>query len=143
MNFVEEDTMPEESRSELIVGNEGFEYIFNLQSSKFVYATVGGVRQDFVLDTGARSNIIPRPYWLLMKEKGIITKSMDKNVNTTFKAFGATEPLKVIGKFTAELKINEKSDIESFYVLDKGDKCLLGAETIFKRGIMNLTRNVR
>ena len=140
VDFVEEDTNQNDEEVELVTENQ--EYIFSLESTKFVQAIVGGVRQEFVLDTGAKSNIVPRPHWLLMKEKGVKTKNQTKDVKTVFKAFGASEPLAVIGLFSATLQIGDKTGVESFYVLEKGDKCLLGADTIFGWNLFSEKPNV-
>ena len=109
--------------------------MFKLQDTELICATVVGVHHDFVLDDRARSNIIPRPLGSLMKKQGVVTERMRENVRATSKAFGLTGPLPVVGMFTADLRIDGSSGVESFYVLEEGGECLLGADTIFETSI--------
>ena len=60
-----------------------------------------------------------------------MTEGMRENVRTTFKVFGLTGPLAVVGMFTADLRIGGSSGVESFCVLEKGGECLLGTDTTF------------
>lgn len=55
---------------------------------------------------------------------------MTCEVYKSFKAFRADEALKTLGSFEATLKLGDYTKMESFYVPDKGEKNLLGADTI-------------
>ena len=46
--------------------DSALEYMFKLEDTELICATVEDVR--LVLDPGARGNIIPRPFWSLMKD---------------------------------------------------------------------------
>lgn len=125
-------------------GNSDTEYIMHLDATKTVFANIGGVKQDFVVDTGVKSNIIPSTVWRLLKEKGIKVKNQSTDCNKIFMAFGAECPLVVLGMFEARLKVGNTTDYEKFYVLEKGERCLLGLDTCTKLKIVTFnTTHVR
>lgn len=125
----------EESDDEALLDTN--EYIMHLDGSKSVYGKIGGINQDFILDTGASSNIIPLGVWKVLKEKGIKVFNQSKQTSKTFRGF-SNEPLEVVGTFEAMLKLGEQEGKERFYILAPGEKCLLGYQSAIKYEIITV-----
>lgn len=133
VNNIQESVEEQEPHGSMNIEEE---YIFNLDACCSIYAKVGGIRQEFIVDTGARSNIVPLVVWNLLKEKQIKIRGQTNVCNKTFKTYGSEEALKIVGVFEAKLELNDESSLEEFYVTEKGSKCLLGQETAIKRNII-------
>lgn len=132
VNFVEEvEKMEEEQPTP-----SSIEYVFHLETGISIFAKVGKVKQEFIVDTGAKSNIVPLAVWRVLKERGVVPLNQSKHSDKTFRAYGSNELLKVTGTFDATLEIGGNSTVETFFVTEKGDVCLLGRDTALKRGII-------
>lgn len=111
------------------------EFIMHLEDAsmhRMVYVKIGGVTQEFILDTGVKSNIVPVVVWRVLKERKMQMFNTSNESTAVFRAYGAEEPIKVICTFEAALKLDERESREKFFVLDRGEKCLLGWESAIK-----------
>lgn len=97
---------------------------------------VGGVQIDVMIDSGTRRNLISAKTWEYMKRMGVKTREMRKGSNVSFKAYGQNKIITVIGRFEALVEMNGKETYQWFYVVEKGDICLLGEEASVGLGVL-------
>lgn len=117
------------------------EYLFFMEGEDEVKCVIGGVAQIMLVDSGAKSNIIPQNIWAVMKAKGVKVRNMTTRSDKTFKAFGGAI-LKAVGSFNATIEaVGEQTDAK-FYVLEAGEKALLGSETAKVMKILNIKLDV-
>lgn len=136
VSFIEEEMVNAASEPEPVE-----EYIFHLDSFHSVFVKVGGVKQEFIVDTGARSNIIPKCVWVVLKERGIKVENQTTQCNKQFRAYGTDKALKINGSFEAIMEINGMKAREKFYVTEEGTKCLLGHDTAVRRKIVIFSKS--
>ncbi|KAK6171647.1 hypothetical protein SNE40_018092 [Patella caerulea] len=102
---------------------------------------LNGVSQEFTIDSGSSADVLDRDSWNELKRIGKI-KGIRWNSelpNTNLFAYGIEEPLKVLGKFYANVTFQDTLlENVSFIVLDgKGDP-LLGKDTAIKLGVLRI-----
>lgn len=115
------------------------EYVFQVGgASKKIDCKVGGVSIKVVIDSGTRRNLIPVSVWESMKKQKVNVKQMLKGSDVTFKAYGQNDLIPVRGRFEAELELNGKKSLQWFYVVEKGDSCLLGEDTSTEHGVLRV-----
>lgn len=119
------------------------EYVFQVGKAKgLVKCCVGGVEIEVLIDSGTRRNLITAEVWQTMKEKRVKTLEMVKGSDISFKAYGQNELIPVVGRFKAVLSLNGKKSEPWFYVVGKGDLCLLGEESSLEHGVLKIVRAV-
>jgi hypothetical protein len=94
-----------------------------------------------LIDSGTRRNLITAETWRVMKDKRVKVEQMLKSSDVAFKAYGQSEPIPVIGRFQATLKLNQKTSLQWFYVVEKGEICLLGEEASVLHGVLRVGGN--
>lgn len=105
------------------------EYLCYLGGEKMYPVKIGTAPIEVVVDTGTRSNIVPKKHWEILKLKKIKVFNQTKQINKQFYSFGSDQPLKCLMSFESKIEANGESKNVKFYVLEKGAKCLLGHET--------------
>ena len=125
VNYVEENLNEIEENVEL---SPKAEYLFYMEGEEHVIVSVGVVDLKMLIDIGARSNIISKKMWEILRIKGIKPDQMFTRSDKTFNAFGGMN-IPVIGMFVVKVKSNDDATTASFYVVEIGEKALLGAET--------------
>ena len=78
---------------------------------------------------------VPSVVWTVLKGRGVVRVSQERQCNRIFRAYETTEVLKVRGSFEASLEVGGETTVEGFYVTEGGDRCLLGLYTAIKRGL--------
>lgn len=91
-----------------------------------------------LIDSGSNSNIIDDRTWAQMKQSKVKVSNQHRCSDKKFLAYGAKEPLKVLGSFDALIKAGSKSLITKFYVIKNGSRNLLGKETAISLNILRL-----
>ncbi|XP_048729723.2 uncharacterized protein K02A2.6-like [Ostrea edulis] len=106
-----------------------------------IVVSVGNVNLKMIIDSGASCNIMGRPLWEYLKRNHIKCVST-KSCRELF-AYGSTEPLKVVGAFSATIEGNNKTipNVE-FVVIDGKGQALLGRETALKLSVLKLVHHV-
>lgn len=95
-----------------------------------------------IIDSGSKSNIIDNRTWNLLKRRKIKIIKQTKTSNKKFLPFPSNIPLTVVGCFEAEIKVGNKKENATFYVIKSGLKSLLGKETAMSLGILKININV-
>lgn len=114
------------------------DYIFHIDDDGAVDCQVGGVNIKMLIDSGSKSNIINDTTWEYMKKSNVTVFNQQKYSDKTFLAYGAKEPLKVLGLFDAQIKVCSKSITAKFYIIVNGSKNLLGKETAVSLNLLKL-----
>lgn len=141
VNFVgDEPRDSDESIAESDTVDE--EYVFFVGGDKQFPCVIGGVAQDMLIDSGSKSNLIPKKFWELMKAKRIKAENQTTVADRKFYTFGSTVPLKVIGSFGAEITADGEKVRAKFYVVEDGKFCLMGYDTAQALKVMTIKEPV-
>ncbi|XP_033758102.1 uncharacterized protein K02A2.6-like [Pecten maximus] len=96
---------------------------------------------EFVIDSGATVNIVDKQMWENLKVNHIECRS--QKTDKKLFAYGAKDPLKLIGKFTTKVRVpdtNSQTETD-IYVMDGHGPALLGKSTATKLGILRVGVN--
>lgn len=123
-------------------GNKVYYAFFSGNQSNVLKFEVGGVSLEMLVDSGADANMLTVDAWEHLKQAQIRVMSSSKETTRTFLAYGNDTPLNIRGKFTAEIGINGKSAVAEFFVVEKGQKCLLGDKTAKQLEVLKVGMDV-
>lgn len=119
--------------------DESDEYSFHVSKSTkkldYIKCEVGGVSLNFLVDSGSSCNIITKEVWKKHRIKYI---KKEKVVTQKLFGYASDNPLKVLGKFEAEIKVGKHKDIADFFVVDGTGPQLLGKVTSSGLGILRI-----
>lgn len=73
-----------------------------------------------------------------MKDNRIKIINQRHKASKTFYGYGSRDPLKVMGSFEADVKIADRTEHATFYIIQDGTKNLLGRETAMKIGVLKI-----
>ncbi|CAB3220156.1 unnamed protein product [Arctia plantaginis] len=119
-------------------GSTSVDYIFHIDDDAMIDCQVGGVQIQMLIDSGSKSNIINDRTWEYMKQSQVRVSNQEKLSDKTFLAYGAKEPLKVLGSFEAPIKVGSNLLISKFYVIENGSRNLLGKQTAISLKVLKL-----
>ena len=94
-----------------------------------------------IVDSGCNSNLIGRKSWAYLRANNVVVREQRTDSDKTFVGFDSKTPLKVKGRFKADLCFSGGTTEERFYVVEADDKCILGGETAKKIGILKILTN--
>ena len=94
------------------------DYICVVDGCKTIECTIGGIKQQMLIDTGTRRNVIPKVIWELMKMKGVKVFNQTKQIDVSFYAFAADKPLTVACSFEATTEAAGRKINSRFCVVD-------------------------
>ena len=85
--------------------------------------TVGGVVVEMLIDSGASTNVIDKNLWSKLKQEKI--KFVSRKSNKKLYAYGSTQPLNVLGTFSALVRVKGKETEAEFVVINGKGVALL------------------
>ncbi|XP_055615667.1 uncharacterized protein LOC129761868 [Toxorhynchites rutilus septentrionalis] len=94
--------------------------------SNVIRCRVGNVEHPMLVDSGAEANLITEEAWKKLKLAGIQVKSCEKGSNRILKSYANNIPLTLLGTFTAEVRVGSKKVNAEFFVVEGGQRSLLG-----------------
>ena len=103
--------------------------------------TIGGVKIDVVIDSGASCNIIDRHMWEHLKQNAVRCKCYftEKKIY----AYASEEPLKLAGGFKADVGVSNALVKEvDFLVMEGKGEPILGKETALALGILKIEPSI-
>ncbi len=119
---------PYKKRAHTVKEEDDEEYAFKVGPSDcLVDIVVGGVNLSVMIDSGSSTSIVDRGTWDSLKQQGI--KCQSGKTDKVVYAYGSSKPLKMIGKFVAEVQAgDEKIETEFLVLADRRikDYSLLG-----------------
>lgn len=115
------------------------EYVFTVaggdQGGK-VIVNIGGVPVEMVIDSGASANVICQALWEQLKKCNV--KCVSKRSTKKLYAYGAVIRLEIIGTFTADATLGNKSVPPEVVVVKGQGEPLLGRQTAIELGVLKL-----
>ncbi|KAK7104470.1 hypothetical protein V1264_019182 [Littorina saxatilis] len=124
-----EEDYEDDSEEVFIVGRN--------KSSTRVTVNVGGIDLNFMVDSGASCNIISFNTWKWLKQKNVLFFNKEQSHKKLY-VYASKEPLKLKGKFTAELRVGDNKVVAEVEVLDGDGESLLGVKTAKALNILHI-----
>ena len=137
-------TNVEDSDSSRDEEDEGsIQYLFAAEPDccEKVTCAVGGIKLDWLVDSGAGVNVIDRRTWEQLKKRSVQVNFQTRDAKKTLKAYG-NHTIKVAGMFKAEIATKDKSVMAEVYVVEGEGQCLLGKTTAKQLGILHINTAV-
>lgn len=99
---------------------------------------LGGTPVEMLIDSGSNFNILDEVTWKYLVQSGAKIINQQLHTNKTFRAYATHTPLKVKNVFEAEIGVSDRvpSQISTFYVIEKGERTLLGKITANQLGVL-------
>lgn len=91
-----------------------------------------------LIDSGCKLNLISGKTWEYLKKNKISCYNQEKEPDKKLLAYGSKTPLHINGSFEAIIKVNDKMERSTIYVVDNGSRDLLGKNTAMKLGVLKL-----
>ncbi|XP_043471652.1 uncharacterized protein K02A2.6-like [Leptopilina heterotoma] len=114
------------------------DYIFHIDDDATITCQIGGVNLEMLIDSGSKCNIICEKSWDFLKSQNCKVKSQDRNPDKIFMAYGANEPLTVLGLFEAEIRVGLETICGKFYVIKNGLRNLLGKDSAIALKVLKI-----
>lgn len=111
-------------------------------NSNMILGKIGGIAVELLVDSGADVNLIKPETWEAMKQKKISVKSSVKGSSKVLKGYGSDKPLVVVGSFEAEVVIGVKKVVAEFFVVQGGQRDILGDYTAKQLGVLKVGLNI-
>lgn len=105
------------------------DYVFYAMGGNVFTFKVGGVQVPMTIDSGSDANIITKDEWEKMKGEKVKAMDMTTQVDRSLIGYASTQPMKIAGSFSAKIEAGSKHTIAKFYVVESGQRCLLGDQT--------------
>lgn len=93
---------------------------------------------DLLVDSGSDVNLIHSAAWERLKQHGVIVEDMRKGCQEIIKGYGSKVPLNVLGSFRAKVEIGFKSEMATFFVVQEGQRCIMGDQTAKALGVLKI-----
>lgn len=114
---------------EEIEEDQSKDFVFYAMGRNVFTFKVGGVHIPMTIDSGADANIITKKVWEQMKDAGVKVKDATTKIDRSLMAYGAEQPLEITGMFRSEIEAAGNKAEAKFYVVENGQRCLLGDQT--------------
>ncbi|XP_041786627.1 uncharacterized protein K02A2.6-like [Anopheles merus] len=111
---------------------------YSVNESNVISCMLGGVSLEMMVDSGADANLIPSEMWEELKNRNIAVVSSTKRSSKILRAYGSKKPLTILGTFVAEVAVGGQRIQAEFFVVEKGQRCLLGDKTAKQLGILKV-----
>lgn len=120
--------------------SESEEYVFNFDDGKSEEVTcdIGGVKIKMIIDSGTQRNLIPMTLWNDMKKEKVKIIEQIEGSDVKLKAYGQENDIPIQGRFKAIMKVNSITSEQWFYVVRKGNACLMGKPTAIKHNVLKI-----
>lgn len=110
--------------------------------SNVICCKIGGVEHPMLVDSGAEANLITEEAWRKFKSAGIQVKSCTKGSNRILKSYANNIPLTVLGTFTAAVLVGTRCVDAEFFVIQGGQRSLLGDKTAKQLGVLKVGADI-
>lgn len=127
---VDEAEEPREDNIFFAMGKNTFEFI------------VGGIKIPMIIDSGADANLIDKATWEQVRRAGIVIKEYSENSDRKLLAYATKQPMEIKGMFTAEIQAGPFKTDAKFYVIEHGQRNLLGDNTAKQLKVLKVGFNI-
>lgn len=90
---------------------------------------VGGVKIPMIIDSGADANVITENTWQKVNKAGIEVLGFSQEVDRNLTGYATDKPMKMSGMFQAMIRAGAKEVEATFYIVEQGQRNLLGDKT--------------
>lgn len=104
--------------------------------SNIISCEVGGIAMDFLVDSGAQANLVTEKAWEILKSRGVRVKFSEKGSDRVLKGYASERPLTILGRFVAVVAVGSKQEEAEFFVVQGGQRSLLGDTTAKRLGVL-------
>lgn len=115
--------------AEEIEKGDAKDYVFYAMGGNVFTFKVGGVQVPMTIDSGSDANIITKDVWEQLKEAKVNAIEMTTKPDRSLIGYASKEPMKISGTFSAEIEAGGSKTMAKFYVVEDGQRCLLGDHT--------------
>lgn len=119
-------------------GSKEYYCFYGGNESNVVECSVGGIPLKLLVDSGSDINVIHKEAWTLLKQQSVKVVNMQKGSERIIRGYGSDIPLKILGTFEAETSVGSRKILATFYVVEGGQRCLLGDATAKDLGILKV-----
>lgn len=106
--------------------NDEIFYAMGKNTFEFI---VGGVKIPMIIDSGADANVITAETWRKVNNEGMKFTAYAEEVDRNLTAYATNKPMKMAGMFRTTIKAGSKEVKATFYIVDQGQRNLLGDKT--------------
>ncbi|XP_055622556.1 uncharacterized protein K02A2.6-like [Toxorhynchites rutilus septentrionalis] len=128
-----DDKSPDESRD-----SKMYYCFYGGNESNVVDCNVGGIPLKLLVDSGSDINVIHKEAWTLLKQRCIKVINSQKGSSQIIKGYGCDIPLRILGTFEAEISIASRTILAKFFVVEEGQRCILGDAMAKELGILKV-----
>lgn len=139
----EEDPEVKEEINAVVCGEEGedrktYYAFFSGCEDNVIRCIIGGKEVDLLVDSGAEANLISDTVWMKLKREGVQVIRSTKGSDRILKGYANDNPMKILGTFEASISVGKRSTDAQFFVVEGGQRCLLGDKTAKKLGVLKV-----
>ena len=122
-----------------VCANSINDYAFHVSGAKLdtMYANIGGVQVEVLIDSGATTNIVDEHTWKVLKSKRVECILTAKS-NKQLYAYASQEPLEVKGMFKCYVSMGNGKTIAEFQVVTGKGIPLIGRQTAVELGALKI-----
>ncbi|CAH2106056.1 unnamed protein product [Euphydryas editha] len=117
---------------------DNIHYVFRIDEDSELECDIGGVKVNMLVDSGCKCNLITSKTWHEMKSNNVNICNQNDKPDKLFYGYGSDKPLKLIGSFEARIKIADRSEYATFFVINDGTRDLLGKQTAINMGVLKI-----
>ncbi|XP_055614847.1 uncharacterized protein K02A2.6-like [Toxorhynchites rutilus septentrionalis] len=141
---VEHELTPKVPEEEKGINDETKIYyaFYSGNESNIITCVIGGINVEMLIDSGADGNLITGEMWSKLKNDKVNVISCTKGSSRILRAYGSQNPLVIIGSFVADISVGELTVRADFYVVEGGQRCLLGDKTAKQLGVLKVGLNI-
>lgn len=115
----------------------------DLDNDEEIMTQIGGVSIGMVIDSGCKFNMINGLDYGKLCLNNAKMFNVTYSVHNQFKAYASDSNMKILLKFDAEIKLqNGNSEVSTFYVVENGDRSLLGKISSKQLGVLKVGFNI-
>lgn len=137
------EEIPNEKAGQNVEADNKVYYAFyGGNDSNVIPGNIGGVAVQLLVDSGADVNLIKPATWEAMKQQKVSVKRSVKGCSKVLKGYGSDAPLIIIGSFEAEIVVGMKKVEAEFFVVQGGQRDILGDNTAKQLGVLKVGLNI-
>ncbi|XP_055589638.1 uncharacterized protein K02A2.6-like [Uranotaenia lowii] len=103
---------------------------------------IGGIPVQLLIDSGADANLIKPETWEMLKSRKVHVRSSVRGSSKVLKGYGSDKPLTIAGSFVAEIVVGMKKTEAEFFVVEGGQRDILGDSTAKQLGVLKVGLHV-
>ncbi|KAL1378824.1 hypothetical protein pipiens_015325 [Culex pipiens pipiens] len=125
-----------DNRSEEMDTKKVYYTFYGGNTSNVVEVNIGGVSTEMLVDSGSDANLITSKTWQKLKFRQVELLSCRKGGNKILRSYASEVPLVILGTFQAVVMVGELSTEAEFFVVENGQRDLIGDFTSKRLGIL-------